>query len=145
VVLATRHLEARTQLSLHPKSSSSGTDKPTSVAPAPLRSSKIRTRRSGSPNGYKSTAFTTLKIAVVAPRPRAIVNTAMAMKPGDLRSVPRSVASITPEIVPRKPAAGFVEPFFRLHDVEQNVFQQATTGSFPQRLRPLNKVVRLGL
>ena len=89
---ATRHLEARTQLSLHLKSSSSGTDTPTSLAPAPLRSSITRTRRSGSPNGKgcKSTAFTTLKIAVVPPMPRAIVNTAMAVKPGDLRGVPRS-------------------------------------------------------
>lgn len=46
------------------------------------------TRRSGSGkgNGRSNTAFTTLKMAVFAPMPRASVITAMAAKPGRFKS-----------------------------------------------------------
>jgi len=37
--------------------------------------------------GCNNVASTTLKIAVVAPMPNAIVKMAMAVKPGDLRSM----------------------------------------------------------
>src|SRR5437667_1217507 len=38
-------------------------------------------------NGSSSTASTTVKIAVVAPMPKAMVSTAIAVKPGDFRNM----------------------------------------------------------
>jgi hypothetical protein len=47
------------------------------------------TMRSGSGygSGFSKTAFTTVKMAVLAPMPSASVRTATAVKPGFLRSV----------------------------------------------------------
>jgi hypothetical protein len=64
---------------------------PASLRPWPLRSPVTRTSSSGleKGSGLRSTAFTTEKMAVLAPMPRASVATATAAKPG-LRASIRS-------------------------------------------------------
>jgi alkanesulfonate monooxygenase SsuD/methylene tetrahydromethanopterin reductase-like flavin-dependent oxidoreductase (luciferase family) len=59
-----------------------------------------------------SAASTTLKIAVVAPMPTAIVRTAMAVTARRFAQHSQTVAGALPEVIPPEPAAGFVEAFF---------------------------------
>ena len=52
-----------------------------------VRKTETRFSDSGNGRGFQSCASSTLKIAVFAPMPRASVSTAMAVKPGFLRSM----------------------------------------------------------
>ena len=63
-----------------------------------VRSFWIRTSRPGSwyGNGRSNTVLTTLKIAVVAPMPSAMVTIAVAAKPGLLRRVRAACARSLP-------------------------------------------------
>ncbi len=64
-------------------------------------------------------ASTTLKIAVVAPMPSAIVRTATTVNAGDLRSSARRVAQVLPRMVEPEPSGRFEEPLFSAGDVAE--------------------------
>ena len=73
------------------------------------RSMYMTTRRSGSRYGrsLSSTAFVTLKMAVLAPMPSAIVDTAATVKTGPRRSVRiANVRSLRSMVMPPTPVSG---------------------------------------
>src|SRR4030095_9767621 len=86
-----------------------------SIAPKPTLSAVTRTRRSGAGNGsgFRMTAFTTANIAALAPMPTASVATAIAAKPGCLRSDLtanfRSCINVSIGVSPRALRSGFQE------------------------------------
>src|SRR5258707_504307 len=117
------------------RSCHSGWDIPTSCAPTPVKSSRMLTSCSGCGygSGCNNVASTTLKIAVAAPIPKAMVKIAMAVKPGALRSI-RRAAGILPEVVPGQPAVGFVEALFGLQEVAEGATRGRSGLLFAQTL-----------